>query len=170
MSTQYTLNEAKQHSDGIMMPKEFTLDVCRSKLNYDRDSLLRALEMAVLDNKIDPDYCHTPDRTTDNYTLVANTPELKMQMLRQTKNNSTNPVEYELLFVFKKTLSTGEVSLKGALRHRYSTNIILCSSGSKSLYARDGWSFIDTYDANLGSCRAKITAPAEFWTYLYSTL
>ena len=170
MSTQYTLKEAKHYSDGIMRPQEFNLTVSRSQLNYDRHSLLCALEMAVRENKIDPDYCHTPDRTMDNYTLVENTTELKMQMLRKTKNNSNNPADYELLFVFKKTLRTGEVSLKGALRHTDNKTIILCSSGSKSLYDRDGWRWFNTYDDSLGSCQARITAPAEFWTYLYLTL
>ena len=169
LSKQYTLTEAKRHSDGIMLPQEFTLNVCRSKLKYDRDSLLLALETAVIENMIDPDYCHVLERTTDNFTLVANTPELKMQLVRNTQQYN-NPADYELLFVFKKTLRTGEVSLKGALRHQDNKTIILCSSGSISLYDRVGWSWTNTYDTNFGSCKAKITAPAAFWTYLYMTL
>jgi hypothetical protein len=167
MRRHYRLNEAKHHDDGIMLRQEFTLNVNRALLNYDRDLLLLALERAVRENKIDPDYCGVS--TSDNFTLVENTPEIKMQLVRNTKK-SNNPADYELLFVFKQTLSTGEVSLKGALC-RYSDNkILLCSSGSKSLYNRSGWAWIDTYDANLGSCVAKITAPAAFWSYLYIKL
>jgi len=167
MSTQYKLIEAKRHSDGIMLPEEYTLNVNRMQLVYDRKTLLQSLEFAINDNLIDPDYCHLSE-TTDNFKLVENTNDLKKQLLRSTRKSAED--KYDLLFVFKKTLSTGEVSLKGALRHQDNDTIILCSSGSISLYKRVGWSWINTYDTDFGSAKGKITAPSAFWTYLYITL
>jgi len=174
MSKQYTLTDANtRYLDEIRCPQEFTLNVNRMKSKYDRDLLLRALETAVIDNMIDPDYCHVPDRTDDkftfNFTLVTNTPELKMQLLR-TAIPLRQADNYSLLFVFKTTLSNGEFELKGALRHSDDNTILLCSSGSISLYDRNDWGSWHTYDTNLGSAKGKMVAPPAFWTYLYMSL
>ena len=162
----YLLKPAKRTSR--MITQEYTLDASRSQMKYDITSLIHTLNMAIQDNIIDPDYCHlTSEDTSDDFQLVHNTEILKKQLLRSTKQISGHEDEYELLFVFKKTSEDG-VFIKGAIRHQ--DTIMLLSSGTKSLYIKEGVNFINTHDEKYGSTHGKMTAPLCFWTYLYITL